>query len=352
MRVAVDARLLFGAFTGDSSYWKGLHHGLAQVESPLEVLSCFRGSVPSTFKGTGIGINARTGRWFSLVAWPLWCRRNGINVAHTQYNVSPLLGPRAVTTIHDVSFLIGPEWFRPRDRALLQRGVPASVARAGAVITVSETSKGEIEHHIPAARGKTHVTYNALDPDFDPPKRTEAAQLLERDLGLSGPFLLTVGTRWPRKNLKLAVEATRGIGIPLVIAGKFGWGDEAKEPHVVLPGYVSAELLQALYAAAKVYLAPSLHEGFGIPLLESWAAETPVICGSGGALPEVAGDAALVLSTYDPVDWHRELRGLLADSGKVERMRVAGKERLKRFSWKETARKTLEIYELVGQSRP
>jgi len=287
------------------------------------------------------------------VAFPLFARRAGASVVHTQYNLSPLAGRRGVTTIHDVSFFIGPEWFQHRDLFLLRRFMPASARRAAKVITVSETSRREIEEFIPAARGKTVVTPLAATPGIVPIPRSDAKQRVESELGLAEPFLLTVGTRWPRKNMALAIEAVAGLPpeVPhvLAVSGKPGWGEElVRGPRVRLTGYVTQEVLSALYCAASLYLAPSRHEGFGLPILDAFQCGCPVLCSSGGALPEVAGDAAHVMASWSPADWTSAIREILGDSGKLDAMRLKGLERARQFDWLETARKTMMVYNEVG----
>lgn len=346
---ALDASLWDQHHTGDSAYWRGLIHGLASSESDAQLLLVFNGPVPPGIPAAPhlrpLALPRVSSRWHSLVRLPLLARRAGAQVVHTQYNLSPLVRRGGVTTIHDVSFFIGPEWFPSRDRMLLQKFVPQSVARASAVITVSETSRREIEQFIPAARGKVTVTPNALSPTFCPPAR-EIAKSVARKLGLEEPFALTVGTRWPRKNMGLAVDAVArcASGLTLAVTGQPGWGDERFGSHVRATGFVTEEELAALYADSELYLAPSRHEGFGIPLLEAWATRTPVICSSGGALPEVAGDAAIVMPGWDAADWARAIDELQSDSGKVERLRELGTARLARFDWKTSAQITLNTY--------
>jgi alpha-1,3-rhamnosyl/mannosyltransferase len=140
-------------------------------------------------------------------------------------------------------------------------------------------------------------------------------------------------------------------GVPrrLVVAGKAGWGEEGAKGDTVYTGFVSDQELTALYQCASLYLAPSRHEGFGIPLLEAWACGCPVVCSSGGALPEVAGDAAMVMESWEAKDWATAIAALLADSSKLEGFRQRGRERLNRFSWKDTAEKTVAVYrEVIG----
>lgn len=348
--VAIDARLLTERSTGDSTYWRGLVLALSQIESGMRFLLCSNAPRPDWIPDSPHVFWAEVpgrGRIWSWMSFPKEAERQGAQVVHTQYNISPLVGDKGVTTVHDVSFFIGPEWFTVKDRAILRSMVPASVKRAKRVIAVSETCKSEIERYIPAAKGKVRVTYNALGDTVSPLSAGDAEKIVRHRLGIEGPYLLTVGTRWPRKNMSLAIEAAAMVPHKLVVAGKAGWGDLAPSGDTVFTGFVSDQELTALYQCASLYLAPSRHEGFGIPLLEAWACDCPVVCSSGGALPEVAGDAAVVMESWEPRDWAEAVRGLLADSGKLGSLRLLGRERLKRFSWEETAKRTVAVYREV-----
>lgn len=352
--IAIDARLVAGTSTGDSTYWTGLLYGLSRVEAPFRFLLFSDRPRPEGIPWSDafewITLPARSSRWWSLVSLPLAARRRRASAVHVQYSLSPLAGRRGITTIHDVSFLIGPEWFRPRDRMLLSMTVPAAARRAARVITVSETSRGEIERLIPGVRPA--VTPLACPPWISSLPRAEAAERVRAELGIEGPFLLSVSTRWPRKNMGLAVAAAEALSpsLPqrLVLTGKAGWGDASLGARAVATGYVSNEMLSALYSAADLYLSPSRHEGFGIPLLEAFRCGCPVVCSSGGALPEVAGDAAYVERSWEPEDWARSIERLLGDRGTLEAMRDRGHARERLFSWEETARRTLDVYREVA----
>jgi glycosyltransferase involved in cell wall biosynthesis len=354
--IALDARLVGGSSTGDSTYWNGLLYGLSKISPTVRFLLLSNAARPQEIpwcdEFSWIQVPARSSRWWSLVAFPLAARRAGAQGIHTQYNLSPLAGRRGITTIHDVSFFVGPEWFKPRDLFLLRRFVPASARRAAKVITVSETSKAEIERFIPEAKGKTIATYLALNPAITPIERARASATVDSEFGIRGPFALTVGTRWPRKNMGLAISAVdllpKEEPLDLVVTGKPGWGDTRPSERVVAPGYVSSAHLSALYSAADLYLAPSHHEGFGLTLLEAFACGCPVICSSGGAMPEVAGGAARIEKSWQPKDWAQTVKSLLGDSGKLDAMRRKGLERVAQFDWRDTARKTLEVYREVA----
>jgi glycosyltransferase involved in cell wall biosynthesis len=353
LKVALDARLIAGTNTGDSTYWSCLLNALLQVSPETEFALITNTQtdvkVPLGANARTIHTLARSGAWWSLVKFPLAARKLGSHVTHTQYSLSPLIR-NGITTIHDVSFFIGPEWFTEKDRNNLQKRIPVSVKIAKRIITVSDTSRKEMHRFLPESREKIRVAHNAC-PDWVQPSNDTTA--LTR-LSIKPPYVLTVGTQWDRKNMNLAVTAMRlynaqpGV-IPhkLVVTGKFR--DKINDSHVVQTGYVDQGDLNSLYSQASLYLAPSLHEGFGIPILEAFRCGTPVLCGYGGAMPEVAGDAGLVASDYAAETWAGLIQELLNNPSKLSEMRERGYAREKEFTWEKSARVHLATYSEIAQ---
>ncbi len=353
MRIAIDARLISGTNTGDSTYWTCLVDTLIH-EHPEHEIIFFSNKprpreVPFGSRCTWSEIPGG-GRWWSLVKLPMAARRAKADVLHVQYSLSPL-AKNGVTTIHDTSFYIGPEWFSAGDLRTLRRSIPLAARVAKRILTVSNSSKAEIERFIPSAKGKVVVAYNARPPWISPLQAPEREAIL-RDLGVKEPFLLTVGTNWARKNQELAVAAVNGLpaSLPhkLIVTGKAT--QKLASNRVQSAGYVSEKQLSALYSSASLYLAPSLHEGFGIPLVEAFACGCPVICGIGGAMPEVAGNAAHIMNSYAAADWTAAITELLGDPSKLESLRQKGIAREKHFTWSESARQHIRAYEEACQS--
>lgn len=350
---ALDARLIGTRSTGDASYWRGLVSGFSKLSGDFQLLLCSNTKrppeIPDDPRLEWVELPGR-GRWWSMVTLPFYAKKRGCPVLHTQYSLSPL-AVGGVTTVHDVSFFVGPEWFKPKDRFILQASVPASVRRAKAVIAVSQTTKREIEQFVPGSLSKIHVTYNSVGQGIQPHSKEAAAEMV-REAGIEGPYMLTAGTRWPRKNMELAIAAAdllpNTLKHKLVVTGKPGWGDQSKGLRTHATGYVSDELLTALYQCADLYICPSKHEGFGIPLLEAFACDCPVICSSGGALPEVAEDACRVMQSWEAQDWADSIADLLQDAETRDDLISRGRQRLKDFSWESTAAATLEIYRSVA----
>lgn len=354
--VVIDARLVGGRNTGDSTYWTGLLYGFARIRPETRIVLVSNADRPRTIPEIDsfewIVLRGRS-RWWSLARFPLAARRMKAAAIHVQYSLSPLAGRVGFTTIHDVSYFVGPEWFKPLDLTLLTRSVPAAARRAKGIFAVSQTSKREIERFIPEAIGKTHVTYNACPPWIERVPIDAARERVRSEFEIEAPFLLTVGTRWPRKNMALAVRAAALLpeALPhrLVITGKEGWGSQELGSRGMAVGYAGNEQLNALYSAAALYIAPSRHEGFGIPVLEAFRCGCPVVSSTGGALPEVAGRAAEIVPGWDPADWSKRIGELLSDPSKLEGLAREGTARETEFSWEETARRTLKAY--VGEMR-
>ena len=351
--VAIDATLFRSKRGGDSTYWEGLIQAFSQIPSEWQFLLLTNRlkeknvpKLPENF--IWIDLPMRNSRWLSMVTMPLIARKHRANVFHTQYNLSPF-AKNGIATIHDVSFFIGPEWFSHKDRMFLQRFIHGSAKRAKKVITVSETSKNDILRFIKIPEEKIHVTYLAPREIFVPQSEEIINKVCEK-YNITRPYIFTLGSRWARKNLEFAVEVFKELkkeSLKLVIAGDTNWQEISLDENIVIPGYVSDEDLPALYSGASLLVFTSRYEGFGLPVVESFACGTPVVCSSGGALKEVAGEAGFVKEGFDKKEWAQCITELLSDSSMLSVMRSNGLKRAKEFSWRKTAQLTLDVYKDV-----
>jgi glycosyltransferase involved in cell wall biosynthesis len=276
----------------------------------------------------------------------------------------PLFGDvPAVVTIHDLSPFLFPQTFRRVNRVYTRWAIKVACRNARHLIAVSEFTKQEIVRwlHVPPER--ITVTYNGVDERFAPPSAADIAAFRQRT-GLPERFILFIGTLEPRKNLPNLLEAYARIAndtdAPLIIGGGKGWlYDEifAKAEQLNLgnkirfAGFIDDADLPLWYAAATVFTLPSLYEGFGIPLIEAMACGTPVVTSSSSSLPEVVGDAGLIVSPTDPDQLAEALLRMVRDDQLRAEYAERGLARARRFSWVETAERTLAVYrQVVGHA--
>ncbi len=309
-------------------------------------------------------INPRVRVPWEQVLAPLLLRLNGADVFHGTQIVAPLFCPvPSVITIHDLSSISFPQTFRWYNRMYLTWATHVSVRRAARILAVSEFTKREIIRLLDVPAEKIVVTHNACDARFRPPDPTEL-DAFKRRHGLPERFILFVGTIEPRKNLPTLFEAYARIAastdVPLIIGGGKGWLYDpifAKAESLALGdrlrfvGYIDEAEKPLWLAAATVFTYPSLFEGFGIPPLEAMACGTPVVVSDSSSLPEVVGDAGLIVPTTDAEALGAALLRLLQDRELHAELRERGLRRAQRFSWRETAERTLAVYEDVAAGR-
>jgi glycosyltransferase involved in cell wall biosynthesis len=280
----------------------------------------------------------------------------GLDLVHaTSAAVPPVRGRPLVATIHDVAFRHFPEAYPASGRRFHERATRIAVQEAALVLVPSAATAGDLVDLYGLEPARVAVTPLGVEPPPDPLDPAPARRLLER-LGVRGPFLLAVGTLEPRKNLPRLLVAFAEAAAELhehhlVVVGPAGWGralpSQAPPARVVLAGSVDEVSLHGLYAAADGLAHPSLYEGFGLPVLEAMAHGTPVLTSGRSSLPEVAGDAALLV---DPADADAIAKGLVELVGDRElraRLAVAGPRRAAAFTWPATAAATWAAYQRV-----
>lgn len=297
--------------------------------------------------------------WEQLVA-PLLLRATGADLYHGMHTAMPLFGTiPAVVTVHDLAPISFPQTFRRHNRAYLIWANQVTARRARHILAVSEFTKNELVRLLSVPPDRITVTHNACDPRFRPPTPDEIAAFRVRH-GLPERFILYVGTLEPRKNLPTLLEAYARIAqssdVPLIIGGGKGWLYDpifarleqlGLRDRVHFPGFLAAAELPLWYAAASVFVFPSRWEGFGIPPLEAMACGTPVISSNSSSLPEVVGDAGLLIDPDDIDGWAEAILRVLRDNDLSDELRTRGIRQAQRFSWQATAEKTLRVYEQV-----
>lgn len=372
--IGINGQLLSDGQTyrsaGVSGYIRQLLAHLPAVSPDLR-LTAF---VPDGALPGGIGLATCSTRWntrrpvqrilWEQLALPALARREKLDLLHATVNVIPIAATRPmVVTVHDLSFLRYPDSFPPVQRTYLRTQVRRSVRRAAQVIAVSEATRQDLINLFGVPAQRVDVVYNGIDVAFRPAPEDQVTQF-RRQKGLPEHFILHVGTLEPRKNLVRLVHAFRLVreqkkrwsDLKLVLVGGKGWyyGEIFEAVHqlhlddaVLFPGFVADNELPWWYRAATVFAYPSLLEGFGLPVVEAMACGTPTVTSALSSLPEIAGDAALLV---DPTSEHglaMALYQVLTDPRLARDLRERGLRQAARFSWRHTAFQTANVYRRV-----
>ena len=372
MRIAIDGRTLTGRFTGDRTYWRSLLRTMPNLAPDDTFLVYSRtpipeGELPDLPNVQPRVIEARSERLWTLTALPEAARRDQADLIHVQYTIPPrrLCPCPVVTTVHDISFRLYPQWFPLKHRLLMNLTVPPSMRQADRVITDSHSSRADILRTYKLPERQVVAIPLGLPDGFGTETDPEQARkFVAEKYGLTEPFLLAVGVMQPRKNLRMLARAfglaKKRFKIPhtLAFVGKAGWGteenalrDEAEAGGgdvavlaVRFPGYVEDADLSLLYRACAALVHPALYEGFGFPPLEAMACGTPVVVSDRPSLPEVVGEAAFVVPATDPEAWAEALFRIVDDAPLRRDLALRGPLRAAKFSWETTAQRTLEVY--------
>jgi glycosyltransferase involved in cell wall biosynthesis len=288
--------------------------------------------------------------------------RRPVDVLHVQYTSPPFCRVPVVVTIHDLAFERMPETFTRRGSFQLKLTVRRTAKKAARIATVSEYSRQDLLSIYKLTPEKVAVTYNGIGSSFVPqPSIPNEAEEIRRRFGVSRDFLLAVGSLQPRKNMVRLIRAYARLRSEredfrpqLVIVGRKLWlaseiFDEVKRQRwaddVILTGYVADEDLPALYRAARAFVYPSLFEGFGLPPLEAMACGTPVVTSDVSSLPEVTGDAALLIDPNDERALANALIEIVNNNGLRAELREKGIAQARKFTWRDAAEKTLSLYQ-------
>lgn len=319
-------------------------------------------------RGTSERLGLRLGKiWWEQMALRQACETARVDLLHSPYFASPLRPTvPTVVTIHDVIPLVLPEYSKPLHTRLYMWLVSAAAKRASAILTVSETSKRDIVRTLGISEDRVHVTYNATDSSLQPVYNEVALEAVRDSYGITGDFLLYFGGFDVRKNVERLILAYQAA-LPsfsrpcqLVIAGSLGLVGHPLYPDprlliqrlgldgkVIVTGKISEEEKPNLYSAASAFIFPSLYEGFGMPVLEAMACGAPVITSNLSSLPEVAGDAAILVDPTSANAMADAMVKLMNDPALREDLKSRGLRRASQFSWEASAAKTLEVYRQV-----
>jgi glycosyltransferase involved in cell wall biosynthesis len=377
MKIVFDSRCFFEQKTGVGHYAYGLLKALLETDS-ANAYTLFYGLTAkssrkplSEFKKEGVtNILIRwPGRLFDIFvdrfpSIPVDRLIGDYDVFHCPNFVPPPLKGNVVITVHDMAYQLYPSFFPETIRRSLTRHLDGSARMAKRIIADSENTKKDITKYLNFDSRKISVVHPAAGDNFKPMDDFTLIESVKQQYGIDGNYIGFFATLEPRKNAVALVQAynilkkrIKGFGHKLVLAGSPGWQNEDVFSYitslgltndVLVTGYVPDDDLPVLLNGAAVSVYPSLYEGFGLPPLEAMACGTPVITSNTSSLPEVVGDAGIMVDPEDIVGLADAIESVLSDEKLKQEMSRKGLARAKLFSWDKAARETLKIYKDVA----
>ena len=377
MRVHIGLNLIFlvpGESSGPETYARQLIPALLNEQPDLRLTAFINREAAESGDGpwrdvrsVTVPVRARRRRgWVrgEQKLLPSIARRAGVDLVHSLLNSGPAWGPfRKVVTIHDLIYLIYPAAHSRLGSLALRFLVPLGARTADRIIVPSDTTRRDVVRMLRIDESKVDLVPNGVG--LGPRRDVESPELVRRRFGLgTRPIVLTLSLKRPHKNLVRLLEALALIPSDrrpvLVLAGhptdhEHELRVRADELGIAADtrfvGWVPEPQLEGVFAGASCFVFPSLYEGFGLPVLEAMARGVPVACSNRGSLPEVADDAALLFDPEQPHAIAAAIERLLSDTAEREWLIRAGRENAARFSWAETARLTLQVYERALRTR-
>ena len=371
MRIAIDARKLHDF--GIGTYIRNLMKYLALLDQDTEYVLLCRPQDAKAIQALGpnfrpLPLSSKPYSVSEQFTLPAKLIPEHVALLHEPHYVLPPLVPcRAVVTIHDCIHLMFPQYLPNRMAYAYARGsLWAAARRAERILTVSETSKADILRYCDVPADRIIVVYNAIDDRFSVAPGDGAIQRARERYQLDGPFALYVGNIKPHKNLERLIDAfdlVRRSGferLELLIIGdqiskyprlRRAVDKHKLHKHVRFLGFVPDDTLAALYRLATVFVFPSLYEGFGLPPLEAMASGTPVVTSNRSSLPEVVGDAAVLVDPYSAASIAEGIQRVLSDASLRRTLSERGLARARQFSWESSVRRIHEVYMDVASGR-
>ena len=373
MRIGINGRFLIAKQTGVQRAAYNLVRSLVLMDSENEYF-LFTGAsqldnpewdhpnvtvVPSGIKG---GENLRN-HWWEQVTLPRLAKRYQIDILHSPANMAPLFYNRpSIVHIHDLCFVVNPQWYSYLFHSVYNFVIPRLARRATRVITNSNNSRNDLLQFCKIEADKVCLVYWAVDEAFTPISDPVArAKIHVPEEG----YILYVGSLEPRKNISTLIEAYQELRTThpqlktklILIGGESPLFADVRlkikhySEDVIFKGFVDDDMLREYYRQANVVAYPSLYEGFGLPPLEAMASGAPVVTSITSSLPEVVGNAALLVSPYDYQQLADALAQVLENEDLRRTLRQKGLEQVKKFNWVRVARNVITVYHEIAHAQ-
>ncbi|MBI4673354.1 MAG: glycosyltransferase family 4 protein [Chloroflexi bacterium] len=376
MRITLDLSPWVHHHAGLGRYAGELSAALMRVAPQYEYLGLYHAPrvIPiegelRSMKTARVPLGAKPWRMSVLLAYYLRLNMDrflpATDIFHaTDHLLPPLKNARTVFTIHDLIFRFFPEYHLPLNRWFLGLMLPKFMRRADAIIAVSEHTRRDVIKRMGIPAEKIAVIYEGVHPSFRPLEDRAELERVRALYNLPARFILFFSTIEPRKNLVTLLDAYAALLAcptpppPLVVAGRKGWLYEETlrrirelglTERVQLTDWIASADVPALLNLAEVFVYPSLYEGFGLPPLEAMACGAPVISSNASSLPEVIGDAGILIEPRDVGGLTQAITRVLNDNALRQELRAKGLAQARRFTWERAARETLAVYERVGE---
>ncbi|TET43910.1 glycosyltransferase family 1 protein [candidate division TA06 bacterium] len=370
MIIGIDARSLIGKRAGVGRYLHNLLENLSGIDEENQYILYLHeeagwvaGRPNFSEKKINLPFLENYFTWLHL-RLPPELLTHRVDVFHFPFYTMPLVvNHRSVVTIHDITFGLHPEWFSLKGKIAQIPFCRFAARHADRIIACSKTTKNDILRMYRVSEEKIEVIYEAADPMFRVMSKRDALERARSECGIKDRFFLYVGVIHLRRNVERLLKAfklfsAKSPDYQLVLIGKVEWPylDVKKlieelglDGRVIHLGYVEDSMLPLIYNSAECFVYPSLYEGFGLPVLEAMACGTPVITSDNSSLSELFADAVFLIDPYSVEQMGQAMSLLVEDTGLRDELISKGLEKVKEFSWRKTAEKTLQVYKEVAE---
>ncbi len=367
MNIGIDgSRISTNEMTGVDGYTFNLVKAISSVDKVNKYIIYFS-KVPKYFEIGHKNVSTRViplTRFWTQIRLALECLIRPPDILFVPAHTMPVIrrpNLKTIVTIHDLGAEFLAEYHQFPQKYYLNWATEYVALHASHIIAVSESTKKDLVKQFKVDPKRITVVYEAVDTNKFSPRGTKEIEQTKKELGITKKYLLFVGTIQPRKNLLRLIEAFSKLenkSLELVLAGKPGWLFEEiyeapkkfkVEGRVKFVGYVKDDQLPALYSGAEMFVFPSLYEGFGLPILEAMACGTAVLTSKTSSMPEVSGGNAVLVNPNKINEISSGIESLLKDKLLYRKLSDSGKKWASKFTWEETARETIKVFEKVGK---